>query len=284
VSNLQGTLFVVATPIGNRGDISQRAREVLAGVAVVAAEDTRHTGQLLSHYGIQARLVAVHEHNETRQVPGLIQRLQGGEDVALVSDAGTPLVSDPGYRLVTACIDAGVRVSPVPGPSAVMAALSVAGLPTDRFCFEGFLPARPGPRRKALAALASEPRTLVLLEASHRILASLGDMAEVFGGERQAVVARELTKTWETVLRGPLAALVRQVEADPDQRRGEFVVMLAGAPPAVSDDAALLAVLGPLLDELPVKRAARVAARITGAPRNRLYQLALDQKAADDGA
>ncbi|ABI57545.1 16S rRNA (cytidine(1402)-2'-O)-methyltransferase [Alkalilimnicola ehrlichii MLHE-1] len=281
MSNLQGTLYVVATPIGNRGDISERARRVLAGVAVVAAEDTRRSGQLLSHYGISARLVSLHEHNEDRQVPRLLARLQAGEDIALISDAGTPLVSDPGYRLVSACAWAGVRTSPVPGPSAVMAALSVAGLPTDRFCFEGFLPARPGPRRKALAALAAEPRTLVLLESSHRILDSLRTVAEVFGPERPAVVARELTKTWETVLRGPVGALVQRLEADPDQRRGEFVLLLAGAPATASDDETLLHTLRPLLAELPVKRAARVAAQITGAPRNRLYQLALREKGVE---
>lgn len=282
MSNLQGTLYVVATPIGNRADISERARRVLAAVAVVAAEDTRHSGQLLHHYGIGARLVSLHEHNEERQVPRLLAKLEAGEDVALISDAGTPLVSDPGYRLVSACASAGVRVSPVPGPSAVMAALSVAGLPTDRFCFEGFLPSRPGPRRKALAALAGERRTLVVLESSHRILDSLRAMAETLGAERQVVVARELTKTWETVLRGSLAELAARLEADPDQRRGEFVVMLAGAPDAVSDDDALLHTLRPLLEALPVKRAAQVAARITGAPRNRLYQLALREKGAAD--
>lgn len=267
-----GILHVVATPIGNRDDIGTRAIETLRRVAVIAAEDTRHTRPLLQHLGIDTPLVALHDHNERTAVDGLVERMRGGADVALVSDAGTPLISDPGFRLVRAARVAGLKVSPVPGPSAVVAALSVAGLPSDRFVFEGFLAAKAGARRSRLAELAGESRTLIFYESSHRIVDCLEDMREVFGDDREAVVARELTKLFETVLGAPLAGLVEQVKADPNQQKGEFVVMVAGRE-AGEDERIVegLRVFGILKEELPPAKAAKLAAAITGAPRKALY-------------
>ncbi len=275
-----GTLHVVATPIGNLGDLSGRAAEVLGMVDLVAAEDTRRTGVLLDHLALRKPMVSLHEHNEEARVPALLERLRSGESIALVSDAGTPLVSDPGYRLVRSAHEAGVTVTPVPGPSSVMAALSVAGLPTDRFLFQGFLPAKAGQRRSTLETLRRETATLVFLESSHRICACLEDLASVFGGERLILVARELTKRYETLLRGPLTDVVKRVAADPDQQRGEFTLVVEGAPPVAGAQAALdaTAVLEVLLQELPLKQAAALAARITGLPKNRLYQQALEKK------
>ena len=279
VPSESGTLFVVATPIGNLADISQRAVDVLRRVAIVAAEDTRHSGRLLRACGIDTRMLSLHEHNEAARSVELVERLRSGEDVALISDAGTPLVSDPGYRLVRAAAAAGLRVSPVPGPSSVLAALSVAGLPSDRFVFEGFLPARAGPRRKRVAQLAAEARTLVLLESSHRVEASLGDLAEGLGGAREAVICRELTKLHETVLRGDLATLAAQVAADADQRRGEFTLIIAGVDAAPVTPASAVeprALMTALLEDLPAGRAAAAAARATGLPRKELYAIALE--------
>lgn len=266
------TLHVVATPIGNLGDLSPRAQQVLREVAAVCAEDTRRSGQLLAHFGIGTPLLALHEHNEQQLAERLVARLLGGEALALVSDAGTPLVSDPGYRLVRAARAAGVKVSPVPGPSALVAALSVAGLPSDRFTFEGFLPAKASARRGRLAALAGEPRTLVFYESSHRIEESLADLRAAFGDDRPAVLARELTKLFETVLDGTLADLHARVAADADQRKGEFVLVVQG----VGEDAdAKLAegrrVHAVLARQLPPSTAAKLAAEITGAPRKALY-------------
>ena len=266
------TLHVVATPIGNLGDLSPRAQQVLRDVAAICAEDTRRSGQLLAHFGISTPLLALHEHNEQQMAERLVARLLAGESLALVSDAGTPLVSDPGYRLVRAAREAGVRVSPVPGPSALVAALSVAGLPSDRFAFEGFLPAKASARRERLAELAGEPRTLVFYESSHRIEESLGDLRQAFGEERPAVLARELTKLFETVLDGTLAELHRRVQDDADQRKGEFVLVVQG----VGEDAdARLAegrrVHAILARQLPPSAAAKLAAEITGAPRKALY-------------
>lgn len=266
------TLHVVATPIGNLGDLSPRAQQVLREVAAVCAEDTRRSGQLLAHFGIGTPLLALHEHNEQQLAERLVARLLGGEALALVSDAGTPLVSDPGYRLVRAARAAGVKVSPVPGPSAIVAALSVAGLPSDRFTFEGFLPAKASARRERLAALAGEPRTLVFYESSHRIEESLADLRAAFGDDRPAVLARELTKLFETVLDGTLADLHARVAADADQRKGEFVLVVQG----VGEDAdAKLAegrrVHAILARQLPPSTAAKLAAEITGAPRKALY-------------
>ncbi len=276
-----GTLYVVATPIGNLEDISARALRVLREVALIAAEDTRHSSRLLAHFGIQTPLAACHEHNERNEGGRFIERLQAGDDVALISDAGTPLISDPGYHLVRQARAAGVVVVPVPGACALIAALSAAGLPSDRFIFEGFLPAKAAARRTRLEALKAEPRTLIFYEAPHRILESLGDFEDVFGGERMAVLGRELTKTFETLKGLPLAALRAWVEADSNQQRGECVLLVEGweAPPgesAVSAEA--LRVLDLLLAEMPLKRAAAVAADITGVRKNLLYQAALERK------
>jgi 16S rRNA (cytidine1402-2'-O)-methyltransferase len=267
-----GTLFVVATPIGNLADLSPRALATLKAVAAVCAEDTRHTRQLLAHYGVEKPLLALHEHNEGEIADKLVARLAAGDSLALVSDAGTPLVSDPGYRLVRAARAAGIKVSPIPGASAVIAALSVAGLASDRFVFEGFLPAKAAARRERLARLASEPRTLVFYESAHRIEDSLADMAAAFGAERPAVLARELTKLFETVLDGALVDVRAQVAADPNQRRGEFVVIVQGA----GDDADAKVVEGrrlytKLSEHLPPSTAAKVAADLSGAPRKALY-------------
>lgn len=267
-----GVLHVVATPIGHLSDLSPRAQETLRSVDAVCAEDTRHSGQLLAHFGIERPLLALHEHNEEALAERIVARLLAGESLALVSDAGTPLVSDPGYRLVRAARAAGIRVSPVPGACAAIAALSVAGLPSDRFVFEGFLPAKASARRDRLAALAGEPRTLVFYESSHRIEASLADLASAFGSERPATLARELTKLFETVLDGTLGSLGQRLAQDPDQRRGEFVLVVQGAP----DDAdarleagrRAYALLGA---HLPPSVAARLAAELTGAPRKALY-------------
>ena len=263
---------MVATPIGNLADLSARAQAVLREVDAICAEDTRHSKQLLAHFGIERPLLALHEHNEDAIAQKIVARLQAGQSLALVSDAGTPLVSDPGFRLVRAARAAGVRVSPVPGPSAVIAALSVAGLPSDRFAFEGFLPAKSSARRECLARLAGEPRTLVFYESSHRISESLADLREAFGGERPAVLARELTKLFETVLDGTLAELQARVESDPDQRKGEFVLMVQGA---AEDESAKLAegrrVYALLTTQLPPSTAAKLAGEITGAPRKALY-------------
>jgi 16S rRNA (cytidine1402-2'-O)-methyltransferase len=272
VATSAGTLHVVATPIGNLRDLSPRALDTLKSVAAVCAEDTRHTRQLLAHYGIERPLLALHEHNEDEVASKLVARLLGGDSLALVSDAGTPLVSDPGFRLVRAARAAGVRVSPLPGPCAFIAALSVAGLPSDRFVFEGFLPAKAGARRERLAQLVAEPRTLVFYESAHRIDAALEDFAAAFGGDRRAVLARELTKLFETVLDGTLAQLHGQVVSDANQRKGEFVLLVEGAgddvDARIAEGRRLYAKLG---EHLPPSTAARLAAELSGAPRKALY-------------
>lgn len=270
--NPSGRLHVVATPIGNLADLSPRAQQVLRQVDAICAEDTRHSRQLLAHFGIDRPLLALHEHNEEAVAQTLVTRLLAGQSLALVSDAGTPLVSDPGFRLVRAARAAGITVSPVPGPSALIAALSVAGLPSDRFAFEGFLPAKPAARRERLARLAGEPRTLVFYESAHRITESLADLCAAFGEERPAVLARELTKLFETVLDGALVTLLGTVQADANQRKGEFVVIVQGAG---EDGAAQIAegrrVYALLNAHLPPSAAAKLAAEITGAPRKALY-------------
>ena len=267
-----GILHVVATPIGNLGDFSPRAVETLRSVSAICAEDTRRTRPLLQHFGIDTALVALHEHNEDEMASRLVARLSAGESLALVSDAGTPLVSDPGFRLVHAARAAGIRVSPVPGAAALIAALSVAGLPSDRFVFEGFLPAKAGARRERLQALAGEARTLIFYEASHRIVDFLGDAASAFGADRPAVVARELTKLFDTVLDGPLGEVRSRIEHDPNQQKGEFVVLVEGA--GDDADARLLEgqrVYRKLAEHLPPSTAAKLAADLTGAPRKALY-------------
>ncbi|MCG8294952.1 MULTISPECIES: 16S rRNA (cytidine(1402)-2'-O)-methyltransferase [Pseudomonas] len=276
-----GTLYVVATPIGNLDDMSARALKVLADVSLIAAEDTRHSVRLLQHFGIDTPLAACHEHNERDEGGRFITRLLAGDDVALVSDAGTPLISDPGFHLVRQARAAGVRVVPVPGACALIAALSAAGLPSDRFIFEGFLPAKTAGRRARLEQVKEEPRTLIFYEAPHRILECLEDMEAVFGGERSAVLAREITKTFETLKGLPLAELRAFVQGDSNQQRGECVVLVAGWS-APEDDQAVSTeaqrVLDLLLAELPLKRAAALAAEITGVRKNLLYQLALERQ------
>lgn len=274
MSPAPATLWLVATPIGNLDDLSARAAAVLREVAIVACEDTRHSAPLLARAASRARVLAFHEHNEREATPALLAQLERGVSVALISDAGTPLISDPGYRLVAAARAAGIAVRPVPGPCAAIAALSVAGLPTDRFVFEGFLPAREGARRARLAELADETRTLVFYEARHRILATLADLGLAFGPGRRAALARELTKRHETVLDGTLASLHARVLADPEQQLGEFVLVVGGADPATAAARRLAEgrkVYALLAAALPAAQAARLASRISGAPRNALY-------------
>ena len=271
-----GTLLVVATPIGNLADLSPRAREALRKAALIAAEDTRHTRALLQAMDVGTPLVSLHAHNEPQRVPELLARLAAGEDVALVSDAGTPLLSDPGFELVSRAAEAGFAVHTIPGPSAITAALAVAGLPTHRFCFEGFLPARAAERRATLASLAHEARTLVFFEAPHRIRATLADLAAQFGAERQAVVARELTKAHETLYRGTLGELAARAAREENFARGELTLIVHGAAAAAAtvDSAELRRTMEILLRELPPGRAAATAAQLTGATRAAAYALA----------
>ena len=280
-----GRLAVISTPIGNLGDLSPRARDELAAAELVAAEDTRRTGQLLTTLGLSRPLVSLHEHNETERIDELLGKLRAGAHIALVSDAGTPLLSDPGFELVRRVSqEEGVTIVAVPGPSAITAALSVAGLPTERFSFEGFLPARLAERRARLAELAPETRTLVFFEAPHRIAESLEDMSAAFGAERRASVARELTKVFETVYRGTLATLALQARGDANFSRGEITVGVAGAERAepANVNAQLDATLGVLLSELAPSKAAALAARLTGARRNDAYARALELAAAEE--
>jgi 16S rRNA (cytidine1402-2'-O)-methyltransferase len=275
-----GRLYVVATPIGNLGDLSARARDILQTCSLIAAEDTRHTGTLLKHFGIQTPQLSLHDHNERQRAPELIRRLREGAQIALVSDAGTPGISDPGFELVRAVAAEGFEIIAVPGPCAAIAALSIGGLPTERFCFEGFLPARGAARRKRLQSLEPELRTLVLYEAPHRLREMLEDCAEVFGGERQATVAREITKLHESTYRGSLRELLTRATTDADFGRGEIVLVLAGAPqqePAALEGG-LDRVLKILLAELPLKQAARLAAQITESRDNEAYKRALQLK------
>ncbi|GLQ99847.1 16S rRNA (cytidine(1402)-2'-O)-methyltransferase [Dyella mobilis] len=267
-----GCLWVVATPIGHRDDISARAIETLRSVTVIAAEDTRHSRPMLLQHNIGTPLIALHEHNEREAVAAIVRRLEQGESVALISDAGTPLISDPGFRLVRTAREAGIRCVPVPGACAAIAALSVAGLPSDRFVFEGFLPPKSAARRSRLEELAGDARTLIFYESSHRVTESLADMRDVFGGSREAVLARELTKIFETVLGEPLEHLAVRVAQDPNQQRGECVILVAGrgeeAHAKLAEGQRVFAILR---EELPPAKAAKLAAAITGAPRKLLY-------------
>lgn len=272
---------MVATPIGNLDDMSARALKILGDVALIAAEDTRHSIRLLQHFGINTPLAACHEHNERDEGGRFLAKLQAGESVALISDAGTPLISDPGYHLVRQVRAAGIPVVPVPGACALIAALSAAGLPSDRFIFEGFLPAKTAGRRSRLEQVREEPRTLIFYEAPHRILECLEDMEFVFGPDRPALLARELTKTFETLKGLPLSELRAFVEGDSNQQRGECVVLVAGWTPPESEEAVsaeVMRVLDLLLKEMPLKRAAALAAEITGARKNVLYQVALERQ------
>ncbi|MGH8287718.1 MAG: 16S rRNA (cytidine(1402)-2'-O)-methyltransferase [Steroidobacteraceae bacterium] len=281
VGKARGRLQVVATPIGNMGDISARARRALESADAVAAEDTRRSGALLQALGISRPLLSLHAHNETQRVPDILARLAAGETIALISDAGTPLLSDPGFELVRAASEAGLEIESIPGPSAITAALAIAGLPVSRFCFEGFLPARERERRAQLASLADEPRTLVFFEAPHRIAAALADLAAALGSDRRAMVARELTKAHETIYRGSLAELAQRAASEDNFRRGELTLVVAGAARAASDiDTALLRRAIDLLSkELSPSRAAAIAAQLTGATRAEAYAL-IPQKGA----
>lgn len=277
---MPGTLYIVATPIGNLDDMSPRARQTLAAVDLIAAEDTRHSGRLLAHFGIATPQLSLHEHNEAARATQVLEKLRAGQNIALISDAGTPLISDPGFELVRAARGAGICVVPIPGASALITALSVAGLPTDRFVFEGFLPARAAARRTHLQTLAGETRTLIFYEAIHRLIDTLGDMAAVFGDLRQAVVARELTKLHEQIRAGSLAELAAWARQDANAGKGEVVLLVGGAEktttPGRADEAARI--LDILLAELPVKQAAALAAKITGARKNDLYKQALEKQ------
>ncbi len=277
MSIITGALYIVATPIGNLSDITHRAVDVLSHVDLIAAEDTRHSRKLLGHYGIKSQCVSLHEHNERQYAPRLIQRLQAGQSIAVISDAGTPLINDPGFILVKEARQAGIDVIPIPGPSAVITALSVAGLSTARFIFEGFLPSKAVERERRLALLATEQRTLVFYESCHRIADTLQAMVFAFGEQRSGVVARELTKLYESVRSGTLSALLDWVANNEDARRGEFVIVVAGDTPTHDAENAkeVDRVLCTLLEELSVKQAARLASGITGISKNKLYKQAL---------
>ncbi|WP_078000388.1 16S rRNA (cytidine(1402)-2'-O)-methyltransferase [Edwardsiella tarda] len=279
------TLYVVPTPIGNLGDITQRALATLKAVDLIAAEDTRHTGMLLQHFAINARFFALHDHNEQQKADLLIDKLCAGQSIALVSDAGTPLINDPGYHLVRRCREAGIRVVPLPGACAATTALCAAGVPSDRFCYEGFLPAKSKARRDRLRALQQEPRTLIFYESTHRLLESLEDMVSELGGARYVVLARELTKTWENIHGAPVAQLLAWVREDENRRKGEMVLIVEGYQ---ADEEALspeaLRTLALLQAELPLKKAAALAAEIHGVKKNALYKYALAQQSGDNDA
>jgi len=274
----EGTLYIVATPIGNLGDITHRAVDVLQSVDVIYAEDTRHSGRLLQHAGISSVLRSLHEHNETQRVADVVSALQCGGTAAVISDAGTPLVSDPGYRLVAECHALGIAVSPIPGPSAVIAALCVSGLPTDSFVYLGFPPARSAARRAWLESHRDVARTMVIYESKHRITATLDALQDAFGAERVATIARELTKAHETVRRDTLANLLCWINADAHQQKGEFVIVVSGAEPKPADQPELERVLMVLLQDLSVKQSSVIAAKLTRVPRQRAYALALTLK------
>jgi len=280
VSFKKGSLYIVATPIGNMGDMTERAQNTLKDVDVIAVEDTRRSGQLLRNFEISTPMIAVHEHNERQVCDSLLERISKGESIALISDAGTPLLSDPGYFLVNQARARDISVVPIPGVSAVITALSVAGLPTDRFVFEGFLPAKSAARQQRLDKLKDDTRTVIFYEAPHRIVDMLKDCQLVYGGQRKVVLARELTKTFETVHGDELDDLIPWVEADENQRKGEFVVLVQGAETREDKgiDAESERILLILLKDLPVKQAAALAANITDLKKNALYQFALELK------
>lgn len=272
-----GTLFVVATPIGNMDDITDRAKQVLSSVDVILAEDTRHSGRLLKHYGIKTPMWALHEHNERSQAKSIVEQLRQGKTMALISDAGTPLISDPGYHLVRKCHENSIQVSPLPGAAACIVALSVSGLPTDRFCFEGFLPAKASARTARLDALVDEVRTMVFYESSHRVLVCLKAMQDVFGDERQATLARELSKRYETIKSSSLSALNEWISDDENQQRGEFAIVVAGQKkPTVQGDEELKRLLKLLMEDLSIKQSASVAAKYFLISKKHAYQQALE--------
>jgi len=271
----EGSLYIVATPIGNLDDITLRAVNILKSVDAITAEDTRHSKKLLQHLGIDTPMFALHEHNEMLKKSAVIERIQQGESIALISDAGTPLISDPGFLLVRQARQVGITVTPIPGASSILAGLSCSGLPTDRFIFEGFIPSKKGDRKKRLESLSTEKRTLIFFEAPHRIESSLQDCAEVFGEDRQAVVCRELTKTWETFLTGNLASLLSEVQADPNQSRGELVLVIAGQQKSSELDWQSQQLLELLMESLPLKKAASITAQVSGLNKKVLYDAGL---------
>jgi 16S rRNA (cytidine1402-2'-O)-methyltransferase len=276
VNDATAALYIVATPIGNLADISARAIDVLSSVDLIAAEDTRHSKYLLQHHGIETSTISLHEHNEQQRSELLLARIAAGESIALISDAGTPLISDPGFRLVNMAREQGIKVVPIPGACAVITALSASGLSAERFAFEGFLPPKSSARRQVLEKLANEPRTLIFYESPKRMVASLQDMLAVFGGERKACLARELTKMFETIVTLPLAALVEVVINDPNHQKGEIVLLIEGQTTVVdSDEAEQARVLQILLQEVPLKQAASITASILGIKKNQAYDMAL---------
>lgn len=273
-----GRLFVVATPIGNLDDISARALQSLSGADLVAAEDTRRTRRLLSHFGLKKPLLALHDHNEAEAAGALIERLEAGETIALVSDAGTPLISDPGFRLVNAAISANLEVVPIPGASALLCALSIAGLPCESFVYLGFLPKSKDRLDSALTSLQFESRSTVIFESVHRLGATLKSLGNALGDSRRAVVCRELTKQFESVYRGTLGSLQEDLLAGTIVSKGEFVIVLGGAQAEPAAERPLTSILEPLLAELPMKQAVRLTAQISGTARNEVYALALSLK------
>ena len=278
MSDTTAALYVVATPIGNLGDMTRRAIEVLESVDLIAAEDTRNSQKLLNHFGIKVPMMALHEHNEREQADEIITKLQAGVSIALISDAGTPLINDPGYNLVSRLHETGLKVIPIPGACALIAGLSAAGLPTDRFCFEGFLPTKTGARDKVLEGLKQETRTLVFYEAPHRIVATLTSFRDIFGEQRLMTMARELTKMYETIKRDTAAGLLEWVSANPEQQKGECVLIVEGASTVVNSEIVEVdveALLSNLLQKVSLKDAAQLVADITGLKKNGLYEQAL---------
>ncbi|MDG2953583.1 16S rRNA (cytidine(1402)-2'-O)-methyltransferase [Bisgaard Taxon 10/6] len=276
--NSSGILYIVATPIGNLQDITRRALDVFAQVDLIAAEDTRHSGLLLSHYGIKKPFFALHDHNEQQKAALLVEKLQQGVHIALISDAGTPLISDPGFHVVRQCRQAGIRVVPLPGACAAITALCASGIASDRFCFEGFLPAKSKARRDKLQNLAEEPRTLIFYESTHRILETLEDVEFVFGGERYVVLAREITKTWETISGDTVSRLRQWLGEDPNRTKGEMVLIIEGKPKSenIEFDGQALKALQLISRELPLKKAAAIVAELYGYKKNALYQYGLE--------
>lgn len=283
LANKTGLLYIVATPIGNLQDFSPRAQMILQQVDLIAAEDTRHSRHLLNHFGIMTPLQSLHEHNERSQTHHLLQRLQSGENIALISDAGTPLISDPGTWLVRAALKAQITVVPIPGPSALISALSIAGFPAERFVFEGFLPTKSAARRQRLGILAQETRTLVFYEAPHRLLACLDDMIQIFGQQREVALVKELTKIFETVHRQPLAEIINWLQIDEQRQKGEFVIVVQGNSP-IEDEALneeTKRIFRILHSQLPLKQAAKLASEITGISKNKLYGLGIIKDITD---
>lgn len=273
-----GTLYIVATPIGNLGDITQRALDTFAQVDLIAAEDTRHSGLLLSHYGIKKPFFALHDHNEQQKAAVLVEKLQQGLNIALISDAGTPLISDPGFHLVRHCRQAGIKVVPLPGACAAITALCASGIASDRFCFEGFLPAKTKSRCDKLAEVADEPRTLIFYESTHRILDTLEDMQKMLGADRYVVMAREMTKTWETIYGDTLTNLIAWLNEESNRIKGEIVLVVEGKPEQADEafSAQAVKLLGLLCQELPLKKAAAIVAETFGYKKNALYQYGLE--------